>query len=95
MFALRSERREIRMGRICAFVISLAFVVATPGLATADPHTWPARNQQAIDSVIARARFRSAAFPSHTEAATPQAPPEAVARLPTPSDWTRRATSSD
>ena len=46
---------KFRMGRICAFVISLAFVVATPGLATADPHTWPARNQQAIDSVIARA----------------------------------------
>ena len=42
------------MRRIYAIVISLAFLVATPGLATADPYTRPARNQQAIDSVIAR-----------------------------------------
>ena len=42
------------MRRIYAIVISLAFLVATPGLATADPYTLPARNQQAIDYVIAR-----------------------------------------
>ena len=51
------------MGRICALVISLAFVVATPGLATADPYTRPARNQPAIDSVIARARAFAARLP--------------------------------
>lgn len=43
------------MRRIYAVVISLAVVFATPGLATANPYTRPARNQQAIDYVIARA----------------------------------------
>lgn len=38
------------MKRICAVMIGLALLVATPGLATAD-----ARNQQAINVVIARA----------------------------------------
>ena len=42
------------MRRICAFVISLGLLVATPGLASANPYTRPARNQQAIDYVIAR-----------------------------------------
>jgi cell wall-associated NlpC family hydrolase len=42
------------MKRIYAFVISLAFVVATPGLATADTYTRPPGHQQAIDAVIAR-----------------------------------------
>ena len=42
------------MRRIYAFVVSLAVLVATPGLATADPYTRPARNQQVIDLVIAR-----------------------------------------
>ena len=54
VFALRSEGGEIRMRRIYAFVISLALLVATPGLATADTYTRPAGNQQAIDYVIAR-----------------------------------------
>ncbi|MHA3021519.1 NlpC/P60 family peptidoglycan-binding protein RipD [Mycobacterium sp. BMJ-28] len=43
------------MKRICAFFIGLAVLLATPGIATADPFTRPARNQQAIDFVIARA----------------------------------------
>jgi cell wall-associated NlpC family hydrolase len=43
------------MKRICALVVGLALVVATPGLATADPSTRPAGHQQAVDSVIARA----------------------------------------
>jgi cell wall-associated NlpC family hydrolase len=42
------------MMRIYAFVISLALLVATPGLATADTFTRPAGNQQAINYVIAR-----------------------------------------
>ena len=42
------------MERIYAFAISLALLVATPGLATADTYTRPAGNQQAIDYVIAR-----------------------------------------
>ena len=42
------------MRGIYAIVISLALLVAIPGLATADPYTRPARNQQAIDYVIAR-----------------------------------------
>lgn len=43
------------MRRVYALAISLALLVATPGLATADPLTRPARNQQAIDLVIQRA----------------------------------------
>jgi cell wall-associated NlpC family hydrolase len=43
------------MRRIYAFVISLALLVVTPGLATADPYTRPARNQQAVAFVIKRA----------------------------------------
>jgi peptidoglycan DL-endopeptidase RipA len=42
------------MRRIYAFVVGLALLVATPGLATADPGSWPASHQQAIDYVIAR-----------------------------------------
>ena len=42
------------MRRIYAFVISLAFLVATPGLASADTYTRPAGNQKAINYVIAR-----------------------------------------
>jgi cell wall-associated NlpC family hydrolase len=42
--------KEVRMKRICAVMIGLALLVATPGLATAD-----ARNQQAINLVIQRA----------------------------------------
>jgi cell wall-associated NlpC family hydrolase len=41
--------------RIYAFVIGLAVLVATPGLATADIFTRPAGNQQAVDYVVARA----------------------------------------
>ena len=52
---VRAEVGEFeRMNRIYACVISLALLVATPGLATADPSPRPARNQQAIDYVIAR-----------------------------------------
>jgi cell wall-associated NlpC family hydrolase len=43
------------MRRIYAFVISLALLMVTPGLATADPYTRPVRNQQAVDFVIKRA----------------------------------------
>jgi cell wall-associated NlpC family hydrolase len=39
---------------IYAFVIGLALLVATPGLATADTNAWPASHQQAIDYVIKR-----------------------------------------
>ena len=42
------------MRRIYVFVISLALLVATPGLATADTYSRPAGHQQAIDYVIAR-----------------------------------------
>ncbi|MBJ7341256.1 NlpC/P60 family peptidoglycan-binding protein RipD [Mycolicibacterium sp.] len=43
------------MRRIYAVMISLALLAVTPGLATADPYVRPARNQQAVDLVIARA----------------------------------------
>ena len=43
------------MRRIYAVMISLALLAVTPGIATADPYTRPARNQQAIDLVISRA----------------------------------------
>ncbi|MEN4478885.1 NlpC/P60 family peptidoglycan-binding protein RipD [Mycolicibacterium cosmeticum] len=43
------------MKRICALLIGLAVLLATPGIAAADPFGRPARNQQAIDFVIARA----------------------------------------
>lgn len=43
------------MKRIYAIAISLALLAGTPGIATADPLARPARNQQAIDSVIQRA----------------------------------------
>jgi cell wall-associated NlpC family hydrolase len=46
---------ETPMRRIFAFVISFAVLVATPGLASADPYQRPARNQQAVDFVIKRA----------------------------------------
>jgi cell wall-associated NlpC family hydrolase len=41
------------MRRICAVAIGLALMVATPGLASADP--WPGTRQQAINFVITRA----------------------------------------
>jgi cell wall-associated NlpC family hydrolase len=43
------------MRQIYAFAISLALLVATPGLATADTYSGPAGRQQAINYVIARA----------------------------------------
>ncbi len=43
------------MRRIFAFVFGLAVLLATPGVATADPITRPLSNQQAIEYVIARA----------------------------------------
>ncbi|MCV7359863.1 NlpC/P60 family peptidoglycan-binding protein RipD [Mycolicibacterium fluoranthenivorans] len=43
------------MKRICALLIGLAVLLATPGIAAADPFGRPARNQQAIDFVIQRA----------------------------------------
>ena len=42
------------MRRIYAVAISLALLVATPGVATADTDTLPASHQQAIDYVITR-----------------------------------------
>jgi cell wall-associated NlpC family hydrolase len=44
------EKKEVRMKRICAVVISLALLAVTPGIATADP-----TRQQAINLVITRA----------------------------------------
>jgi cell wall-associated NlpC family hydrolase len=43
------------MRRICAVVIGLALVVATPGLATADTNSGTLSRQQAVEYVIARA----------------------------------------
>jgi cell wall-associated NlpC family hydrolase len=43
------------MTRLYAVVIGLALLVATPGIAAAYPNPRPAANQQAVDSVIARA----------------------------------------
>lgn len=43
------------MRTICAVVVSLALLAATPALATASPDIRPASNQQAINLVIARA----------------------------------------
>lgn len=51
---LRSEKGDIRMGRLCAFAIGLALLAATPGIAAADAYTRPVGNQQAINYVIAR-----------------------------------------
>ena len=50
-------RRElgIQMKRIYAIAISLALLVATPGLAPADTNTAQLTHQQAIDLVITRA----------------------------------------
>ena len=42
------------MRRIYAFVVGLAVLLATPGVATADTFTRPAAHQQTIDYVIAR-----------------------------------------
>lgn len=42
------------MRRVYAFVIGLALLAATPGLATADTDTTPITHQQAIDYVIQR-----------------------------------------
>jgi peptidoglycan DL-endopeptidase RipA len=39
---------------VYALAISLALLVVTPGLSTADTYSWPAGNQRAIDFVIAR-----------------------------------------
>lgn len=46
---------EVSMRRICAIAISMALLAVSPGIATADPYTRPARNQQAVDFVIQRA----------------------------------------
>jgi len=43
------------MTRLYAVVIGLALLVATPGVAAAYPNPRPAANQQAVESVIARA----------------------------------------
>ena len=42
------------MRRIYAVAISLALLVATPGIARADTDAWPASHQQAINYVIQR-----------------------------------------
>lgn len=42
------------MKRFYAYVIGVALLVATPGVAIAAPYPRPAANQQAIDQVIAR-----------------------------------------
>jgi cell wall-associated NlpC family hydrolase len=46
---------EFEMRRIYALAISVALLIATPGLATADPYTAPVSRQQAIQYVISRA----------------------------------------
>jgi cell wall-associated NlpC family hydrolase len=43
------------MKRIYALAISMAMLMATPGLASADPYTAPVSRQQAIQYVISRA----------------------------------------
>jgi cell wall-associated NlpC family hydrolase len=43
------------MRRLCAVVIGLALLLATPDVAAAYPYPRPAANQQAVDLVIARA----------------------------------------
>lgn len=43
------------MKRIFAIAISLAVLIVTPGLATAQPSSWPGDTQQAINTVIQRA----------------------------------------
>lgn len=44
------------MRRFCALLLGLAVLTVTPGVAAADPlNVRPARNQQAVDFVIARA----------------------------------------
>ncbi|KAA0108791.1 NlpC/P60 family peptidoglycan-binding protein RipD [Mycolicibacterium sp. P9-22] len=44
------------MRRFCALLLGLAVLTVTPGVASADPfNARPARNQQAVDYVIARA----------------------------------------
>ncbi|MCT7661789.1 NlpC/P60 family peptidoglycan-binding protein RipD [Mycobacterium deserti] len=43
------------MRRICAFVLGLAMLMGTAGIAVAQPYPRPTGNQQAIDLVIARA----------------------------------------
>jgi cell wall-associated NlpC family hydrolase len=43
------------MRRTLALVIGLTMLLATPGIASADPYQRPARNQQAVDFVIQRA----------------------------------------
>jgi cell wall-associated NlpC family hydrolase len=43
------------MRRIYAIALGLAVLLATPGLASADPYATPAQRQQAIDYVIKRA----------------------------------------
>jgi cell wall-associated NlpC family hydrolase len=43
------------MRRFCAVVIGMALLLATPGLATAQPYPRPAGNQKALEYVIARA----------------------------------------
>ena len=53
VFALRSEG-ESRMKRVYAFVIGLALLGSTPGMANADTPTRTPAHQQAINSVIAR-----------------------------------------
>src|ERR1700738_1549899 len=47
---MRPKKRKFRMRRMCAVMIALALLVATPGIATAD-----STRQQAINAVIARA----------------------------------------
>ena len=49
------EKVDVTMKRIYALAISLAFLVATPCLASAQPYQAPTRNQQAINLVIQRA----------------------------------------
>ncbi len=50
------ERVDDPMRRFCALLLGLAVLTVTPGVASADPfNTRPARNQQAVDYVIARA----------------------------------------
>ena len=54
MVAVKSKKVKLDMKRICALVVGLAVLVATPGLANADT-TRPLSTQQAVQYVIARA----------------------------------------
>ncbi len=56
MYVPSGNELTLAMRSFCAFVLGLAMLAVSPGVASADTfNTRPARNQQAVDYVIARA----------------------------------------